>query len=371
MKLLFTAFLFLSISSSVQSQNLQVNFSSDHQNNSASEFPLSQGILSVSQGTYSFGVEGNKVELTTPISFNVSGDRSRISVVHFGEELLHSMYDVQGVMLSESTLEFFDPSDETIQANTMNNSAFILRDNVANFTLYDAAGNQGYSFSNTTQAEGGEQPSRIAYSDTGSLIVAYNPVVRYSDSRGARASVVLGERDTIELFSSRERVIEFLKINEGGSLIAIITSPGNGNSRVHLLDRFGNELAESDAEMEVSGLDISTDGRYLTLFSSNRVQVYRTDDWERLGSATSRSRIIHASYDPEENVIISLGGQLRNSRINEIEITAVDLTGRQLEREQLSGTVSILDRDTIDISKEGSTYYVTGLNRPIEISVQF
>ncbi|REL33220.1 hypothetical protein DYD21_13290 [Rhodohalobacter sp. SW132] len=372
MKLLFSAFLFFAISLSAQSQSLQLGFAADHQNHSISEFPLTQGVLSVSQGIYSFGVDGNRVELTTPIAFNLSGNKNRISAVSFNTELVNSVYQANGVKLSESSLDFFDPSDETIETYALNDGTSILRDNVANFTFFDAAGNRGFSFSNTTQAAGGEQPSGVAYSESGDLIVTYNPVVQYNGSRGSRASVVLGERDSIELFSSRERVIENVKINKGGSFIAITTSSGNGNTRLHLFDRYGNNLIQRDTEMELSGFDITDDGRYLTLYSANRVQVYRTHDWERLGSSTSRSTVIHASYDPAEDVIISLGGQLQNNRIGNIEITAIDLAGRQLVREQLSGSVSILNREKIDIQKEDrNSYSISGINRPIDISVQF
>lgn len=373
MKLLLTVVLALVFSINSVSQSLTVSFTSAHQSNQSSEFPLKDGVLTATQSSYAFGEDGSRVDIQTPIAFSMSKERARIGVVHFTSSLTSSVYDYRGNLVAEAEPEFFDATDETIGITVLDSGEFILRDNVANFTFFDAAGNRGYSVSNATQATGGERPSGVSYSSEGETVVFYNPVVRYSDTEeGSRVSVAAGEEDeeSTSVYSSRTRTIDRLDVSSNGSFITFSTSAGDQNSRVLIFDRFGNQLQEIDFEMTLSGFDLTENGRYLTVYSDNRVQVYRTSDLERLGSSTSRSRIIHAAYQPEMSTILTLEGQIRNGSVSDPQISAIDLERRDLNREQLSGSISFLDRKDIRISRtsEGA-YQISGINRPIEVSI--
>lgn len=373
MKLLLAIVIALVFSINSVSQSLSVTFVSGHQTNQASEFPLKQGLLTATQSSYAFGSDDNRVDLQTPMAYSISKERTRLGFIHFTSSLMSSVYDYRGYLVSETEPEFFDAADETIDINVLDSGEFILRDNVANFTFFDAAGNRGYSVSNATQATGGERPSGISYSVEGETVVLYNPVVRYSDSEeGSRVSIAAGEEDeeSIPIYSSRTRTIDRLDVSSNGSFIAFSTLDGDENSRVMIFDRFGNHLQEIDLEMTLSGFDLTEDGHYLTVYSGNRVQVYRTADLERLASSTSRSRIIHAAYQPEESTIITLEGQIRNGGVSNPHIAAVNVERRELDREQLSGTISFLNRQDIKISRTNAGYYhISGINKPIEVRI--
>lgn len=373
MKLLFTVLLALVFSINSVSQSLTVSFESAHQTNQSSDFPLKDGVLTATQSSYAFGEDGSSVDLQTPMAFSISKERARVGVIHFTNSITSSVYDYRGNLVAEAAPEFFDATDETLDITVLDSGEFILRDNVANFTFFDAAGNRGYSVSNATQATGGERPSDVSYSNKGETVVFYNPVVRYSDGEeGSRVSVASGEEDkeSISIYSSRTRTIGRLEVSSSGSFITFSVTGEDGNSRVKIFDRFGNQLQEIGLEMTLSGFNLTENGHYLTVYSDNRVQVYRTSDMERLGSSTSRSRIIHAAYQPEESTIITLEGQIRNGGVNNPQISAIDLERRELNREQLSGSISFLDRKDVKISRRSAgSYYISGINKPIEVSI--
>ncbi|CAN5382691.1 hypothetical protein BH23BAC3_BH23BAC3_28890 [soil metagenome] len=372
MKLILTVFLFFTTIGTGLSQSVNAEFESDHQSNNSSEFPLKEGIVMVSQSSYQFGSADNQVSIITPIDFALSRDRTKLGAVRFDRSLNSEIYEYSGQQIIQRELEFVDATDETIMLSVLDNGEFIVRDNVANFTFFDAAGNEGYSLSNATQAPGGEQPSGLAWSSTGETVVLYNPVIQYDGARGSRVSVAVGDQETREIYNSSSSIINNLSVSENGSFITI-GSPGSGeSSRINLIDRFGNKLLDLELDMDVAGVSVTLDARYITVFSDNRVQVYRIADQELLGSSTSTIRIIHAAYQPEESTIISIGGLIRNGSVNNPEISAINLAQRQLDRHQLNGTISMLSQADISINRiSAGTYRIEGINRPIEVSASF
>ena len=372
MKLLLSAILFLSLTVTGVAQSVTAAFSADHQANSPTEFPLKEGVLSTAQSAYEFGSGDSRVSIMTPIDVALSPDRATIGVVRFDGELVGEVYSHTGRQLTRKELEFVDPSDETIMISVAENGEFIVRDNVANFTFFDAAGNEGFSLSNATQAPGGEQPSGISWPSAGEGAILYNPVIQYDGSRGSRISVAVGSREAAEIYSSNTRTISDLSLSESGNFITFLSTGNDGGNRVITIDRHGNELLDFEADMEITGFELSDDAGYLTIFSDNRVQVYRTSDMERLGSSTSRTRIVYASYQPEENTIITLGGQESNNTISNPEITAIHVGQRQLDRHQLDGNISLLSPSDIKIKRvSAGNYRIEGVNRPIDVAASF
>lgn len=372
MKLLLTAFLFFTAIGTGISQSVNAEFESNHLSNSSSEFPLTEGILTVSQSSYQFGRADNQITIMTPIDFALSRDRTKLGAVRFDSSLNSEIYEYSGQQITQKELEFIDASDETIMLSVLDNGEFIIRDNVANFTFYDAAGNEGYSISNASQVPGGEQPSNLSSSSTGETVVLYNPVIQYDGARGSRASVAVGDGEAQEIYNSSSSIINYLSLSENGSFITIGSQGTGGSSRIFLIDRFGNELLNLQLDMDVTGVSVTEDARYITVFSDNRVQVYRTANQERLGSSTSTSRIIYAAYQPDDSTIISIGGQVRNGSVNNPEISAINLDQRQLDRHQLNGSISMLSQQDISINRmRAGVYRIEGINKPIEVRASF
>jgi len=371
MKLIYLSLCLLTFTVTGYSQQLSVEFDPDHSGNSQSEFPLSHGVLTSGSSSYSFGSGDQRVEIITPITFGISSKGSKIGSVNFNGELIASVYEASGAKLTETEFEFADATDETIRLHMLNSGGFVLRDNVANFTLVDAAGNSGYTFSNSSQSPGGEQPSGFSSSLHGETVVVYNPVIQRNGERGSRASIVPGNGEVESFYQSSSRIISDLSVTPNGLFIKMITTSGNGDKTVHVYDRFANNLFEMDMEIDAAGMSLTQDGQYATVYSSNRVQVYRTTDGERLGSSTSRTSLLHADYFPEDNTVISIGGRVNGGVISSPEVTIVDLERRQLDRSPANGAIAFMNPTDVRIERSGrGEYRILGINRPMIIRAQ-
>lgn len=371
MKLLLTFVLLLFSLSASNAQSVTAEFYSANQASGSSEFPLYEGILTTSGDTYLFGTD-NQITLTNPVSFSVSNGLKMVGAIQFTQGLTANVYNYKGRQMVSSDLKYADPSDETIQLTTLDTGEFILRDNVANFSFFTSSGEREFTYSNSSESSGGELPSEISVSSDGVLKVAYNPVIQFQNNRGSRISIINGDREGNEIFYSRNRVITRLRVLPDNHILSVITEDGGGSKKMHLFDRFGNLLFEMEPDIDVTDFNVSDDGGFITLYSGNRVQVYRTATVERLGSATSRSRIMQAAYFPEENLILTIGGRESGQQIESPEITAINIQKRQIERTELNGTISFIDSSKITISKAGvSNYRIEGINRPIRVTARF
>lgn len=371
MKLISTLILLLSTLSVLNAQSVTAEFYSGNQASNSSEFPLFEGVLTSSGDTYLFGID-NQITLTNPVSFSVSNGLKMVGAIQFTQGLTANVFNYKGRQLLNAHLEYADPSDETLQLTTLDTGEFILRDNVANFSFFTPSGEREFTYSNSSESSGGELPSEISVSSDGVLKAAYNPVIQFQNSRGSRISIITGDREADEIFYSRDRVIHRLRVSSDDHTLSVITEDRGGSKKIHLFDRFGNLLFEMEPDLDVTGFNVSEDGEFITLYAGNRVRVYRASTAERLGSATSRSRIVQAAYFPEDNLILTLGGQESGQQIASPEITAINIQKRQIERTELEGTIALMESSEITISKTGvSNYRIEGINRPIQITAQF
>jgi hypothetical protein len=371
MKLTSTIVLIFCIFTSVNAQSLTAEFYTGNQAANASQFPLYDGLLTASGETYQFGTTSG-VTISNPVSFSVSDNLTMIGNIQNSNGLSAIIYNYKGEKLLNSEMEFISSSDETIGFTLLDNGEFIVRDNVANFSFFNAAGDRAYTYSNSSNASGGEQTSEIAVSDDGVMKVAYNPVIQYQNSRGSRISLITGDGQADQIFTSQDRVLIKLTVSSSDHAISAVSENGAGSRMIHWFDRFGNMLFEMEPGLEVKGFNVSDDSRFITIFSGNRVQVYQRESGERLGSASSRSTILHAAYFPESNLIVTFGGEAENQQVVNPEITAIDLQQRQIESTQLEETVMFMNRSRITIDRDGAnTYRIGGINRPIQVTARF
>lgn len=372
MKITFTLLLLLFALSNVYSQSVTAEYEQNHRSNGLNEIPLYDGTLITSGDSFRFGERAELVMVMNPLSISVSDNSKKVAFLQVDGSIAGSIYDYRGNRLVSEELEFADLTDETMQITVFNTGEFVLRDNVANFSFFDVSGNRAYTYSNSSGASGGELPSGIAVSADGELIVAYNPVIRFKNDRGSRASVVLGDGVAEQIFSFRNQTIESLKVSENGAFIGAILRDDTGSARFIQFDRFGNELQQLRPGTDLNDFSLGRDGELVTLVSGNRMQVYNTITGERLGSATARSRIAGAAYFPEESMIISVGGRHQNNRIIDPEITAIDLDQRQIDRFQLDGEISLSEHSDVLIRRLNSgTYKISGFNKTVLVSVDF
>jgi len=338
---------------------------------SISQIPLQNGLLSASGEVFQFGTE-SRVTISNPLELSVSADGRLVGALQNRGGLTAYIYNDEGTELVSSGLQNMTSGDETLGLTVLNSGEFVIRDNVANFSIFDAAGNRRATYLNSANTTGGEQTSQVAVSSDGVVMAVYNPVIQYQNGQGSRISIVTGDNEADEFFNSMNRVILSLSVSESNYNISVVTENGSGARSLHLFDRFGNLLFEMAPDLAIDGFNMSEDGNYVTIFAENRVQVYRTATSERLGSATSRSSIAQAAYFPDRNLILALGGELTSQGIETPEITAVDLRQRQIERVRLTDAVAYMGQSRVTIRREGTnTYRIEGINRPIKATAQF
>lgn len=371
MKLTSLLLLIFCLVTSLNAQTLSADFHTDNKALNTSQFPLQSGLLTSTEDVYQFGSE-SAITIANPVGFSVSDDGRLIGSLQTRGGLSAVVYNSEGIELLNTGLQNISSSDETIGFNLLNTGEFIVRDNVANFSFFDATGSRASTYSNSASTAGGEQTSQIAVSDDGVIKVVYNPVIQYQNSQGSRISLVTGDNEAEEFFNVMDRVIISLAVSESDHTISVITQKDGGSRSLHWFDRFGNLLFEMDSDMAIEGFSMSSDGDHVTIYAGNRVQVYNTATTERLGSASSRSSIVKAAYFPDSNLILTLGGNLNDQKIGSPDITAINLQKRQIERVRLSETVMFMDPADIIIERESAnTFKIGGINRPIQVTAQF
>jgi len=371
MKLTSLLLLIFCLVTSLNAQTLTANFHPDNKASNTSQFPLKSGLLTNTGDVYQFGSE-SEVTISNPVGFSVSDDGRLIGSLQSRGGLSAVVYNSEGMELLNTDLQNVSLTDETIRLKLLNTGEFIVRDNVANFSFFDAAGSRASTYSNSASTSGGEQTSQIAVSDNGVTKVVYNPVIQYQDSQGSRIFRITGDSEAEEFFSSMNRVILTLSVSKSNHTISVITQDNGGLRSLHWFDRFGNLLFEMESDLDIQGFSMTEDGHFATIYSENRVQVYNTATTERLGSASSQSAIVKAAYFPESNLILTLGGNFNDKEIDSPDITAVDLQKRQIERVRLNENVMFMDRTDIRIEREGtSTFKIDGINQPVHVTAKF
>lgn len=365
----FILFAFLPVTG--LSQSISISALSDHSGNQPGTIPLKDGTFRIGGNSVQLTSSNQSVNQTGVAGWSVSDGGHKIGLLLRENGLKLSTYDYRGSQIAENNMEFFEGGDQTLEIYQFDDGRTVVRDNVANFSFFDASGKLIYSVSNSSQSMEGESESRLAADPSGSTVVLYNPIISAGGQTGSRASLVFGPNNTVVFFQDNNREITHLSVNENGTLISLIAGTGS-NTQSIVFDRFGNELNRFDFDDTQLGLTPDATETYLTVYSSSRIQVYNLITGERLGSASSRQTIIHAQYHPEDEVILAVGGAKNNGRISDPMMMAVHLSKRQIARSEITFPISAHDGEKIrQIRLRPDQYRITGLNRHLDVTTQF
>lgn len=308
----------------------------------AGSYPTPNSEFSISEGILHFG------DLQFPGSpvWSISNQMNRFTILEKGEELSIAQFDDSGNRLYSKVLPYFNQDDTTLKLYTFLDGRAVIRDNVANFSFLDTAGDLMYSISNSSQSPSGERPSELAAGSRGITTVLYNPAISYGQATGSRAVLVFGEENTKEFFRSENKEISYLKVSDDGKFLLLIADNGSA-SEVFYYDRFGNILFTILPDQKITGANITGNGAYLTIYTAGMVQVFDVSSGERVGSASLNQSIIYAAYDENKNVMISFGGSLGENRVSNPSVMVVDIEQRSIATENINGTLHTLNPDNI------------------------
>lgn len=371
MKYLLSVLLFFFLPVICFSQSVSITPVSAHSENNQNSFPLRNGSVSASgdnvriQGTSSTADFGNVVAWT------FSPRNLKVGLLGGGQDLSLTQLDDKGEALIEKELEFFDPADETLELYAFDDGRSVVRDNVANFSFLDATGDVQFSISNSSQSPEGERESQLAADPKGRTIVLYNPVISHGSQTGSQARLVYGPEEHEVFYRDDTREITDAIVSNNGTVVALLTSSGSDDT-VLIYDRFGNELNRINADAGQKGVALSDRGGFITIYSGGRVQVYNALTGERVGSSSTRSSVIYATYIPEDETIIILGGSEADNGISEPTITAVHVSLRQIAREDIGLSLAVTDLDDLYLQRTAANQFrLSGLNQHLDIQTSF
>lgn len=357
----------------LHAQSVEITFDSDAGSTVPNHFRFDRSGLTVADRDLRIEGSAGETLIVNSSAFALSDDNRYLGVIHPEGQVVVTLFDGFGMPVRHTRLEHADPSDRTFGIQMFNDGRFLVRDNVANFTLYNFDGTVSYNYFNSSGSAEGEVISEALTDPFGRTLLLYIPRINYGDSEGSLARIVTGEEHAIELFQSRERQISFAALCRYGSRVVLLTTRQETAPAVHVLDRFGNEIAKLESDEALIGASLSDDGEYLTAWSERRVQIYRISDLERQGSASVRQSLVYAGYSPLDRQIVLLTGRTdRERRISEAEVQVVDLEHRAIAGSEVGSTLSYLERDRIAVTRRSASQFeIKGLNRTLLIRPRF
>lgn len=278
--------------------------------------------------------------------------------------------ELNGVELVVGSYNFPSQSDPSLQVYTLQDGSFIVRENIANFLMYDSFGKVQRSISNSSQSEGGESVSELALDPKGKTIVLFNPKVVSGGITGSRAQLVDDKNKAINLFYSTDRAISLVEVSVNGEFIAIASIGSGSDDEIQLMDRFGNILNTISFDQDVEGVTFSENGLFVTIYSGSRAAAYEIRSGERVGSTSFRNTTLQfASYDPVDKTIIGLTGS-GDKTFSDIELHAVNVSARKIARKDYSESLSVAGK--ISLIRTGSgRYTIFGLDKELKLRTSF
>lgn len=339
----------------IQAQSLSISESRATSGLSTDQFLIAGHILNISNGipgSFSIPVTGDVNALTA-----MSGTLSQESITIFSGS--------SSKLITES---YTRDDDSSLKLYVKANGAFILRENIANFLFYGTDGRVKQSISNSSQSQDGESISELAADPAFKTVVLYNPKILRGGKEGSRARVVNQNYTTTNVFYNESRVIRFIKVSDDGQFLAIATYDDNSEDEVTITDRFGNELNTLSFDQNILDVNFTPDGRYLTIRSNGRAAVHSVITGERTGSTSFRSTLHFADYIPQDNMIIALTGDKTGSVINDVEVHAVNVSARSIDRQSYGESLGISDSIPVQLTRTApNSYTLTGLSKILNL----
>jgi len=294
---------------------------------------------------------------------------------HLSADLIASKIQVMesnGAVINSGAYQSVS-NDPSFKVYTLQNGAYIVRENIANFVLYDTFGSVIRPISNGTQSKDGEKISELATDPLGKTIVLYNPQVRNGSKRGSQAKVIGLENTERNVFFREDEEIRAVRVSESGEFIAIASGKEGGDDKVTVMDRYGNEIRSIAFDQQVKGLNLYGSGSTLTVFSEGRVAVYDVLSGERLGSSSFRGEALQfANYSSSDKTIVGLTGELNGSSLSNIEVRVINVSARKIATQKYSGTLQVNDLDKIMMTKNSRfNYTIAGMSKDLNLKASF
>jgi hypothetical protein len=306
-------------------------------------------------------------------SLSINESSSSVSALNgeFDAETIQ-IKDSNDLVINSASYKYVG-DDPSFKIYPQQNGAYIVRENIVNFVLYDSFGSIIRPISNSSNSADGEKISELAMDPMGKTIVIYNPQVRNGAKRGSRAKIVGLESSDLDVFYRDDQEIRAVRVSESGEFVAIASGKEGSNDEITVLDRFGNEIRKISFDRQVKGLNLYGSGSTLTVFSEGRVAVYNVATGDRIGSSSFRGGTLQfANYSASDQTIVGLTGDLNGTTLSDIEVRIINVSARKIASQKYSGTVQITELDNISMTKNSRfNYTITGMSKDLKLKASF
>jgi hypothetical protein len=361
------------ISSFCTAQSLTIDAVSNTAGNDVTTFNLKDAKVSLASNQVRF--LANNQMLSGYRALGISPDLSLLGTVEgSGTASRVALLTSAGNSLSSYEISGITAGDPSVAIYPSANGEVLVRENIANFSFYDTFGEIITNVSGSSQSEGGESISEVARSKDAETVVIYTPKIKQDGGLGSQARYVDGSMELQSLHYSTDRYIKYLDVSASGQYVVVITSKDDGNDRVKVTDRFGNDLAEISTEENLSKARLSKDAGYVTVNAGNRILVYNLLSGERLGSTSFRSEVITSDYFPADNTILALTGNRsgENGALRDIQLHAINLELRKVERRDYQSAIGIHKALPMYFERTGKyQYLLQGASRKLQVQVSY
>lgn len=307
-------------------------------------------------------------------SLTVSSTNSDISYLDANTEAEEiQVLDVNGSIIMSGDYDAPGEPDPSLNIYALQNGGAILRENIANFLIYDSFGNVKTSISNSTQSKDGESISELAKDENNKTIVLYNPKVMNNGKAGSRAKALNYDYKPTDIFYSEDRVIKSVKVAETGEFIAITTEKSGTNDEVTIVDRYGNEINTISFDQSVAGVNLYGNASHITIFSTGRVAAYEVLTGKRLaGSTLSGQTVRFANYSQADQTIVVLTGNKSGNMLSNIELRVINIAAGKIASSGFAENVEVHDLDNIKLNRVGQfNYNLDGMSKTLHVKASF
>ncbi len=281
--------------------------------------------------------------------------------------------DLDGTIIMQGNFDVPESKDPSLKTYVLPGGGAVVRENIANFLIYDSFGKIKKSISNSTQSKDGESISELAKDEAGKIIVLYNPKIMSGSAAGSRAKALNYDYEPVDIFYSSDRAIKLVKVAESGEFVAIVTEKNGTNDEISIIDRFGNQINTIQFDQAVAGVNLYGDGSTLTVFSAGRVAVYDVTSGNRLaGSSSSGEAIRFANYSQADKAIVVLTGRKSGNTLSNIELRLINIAASKIVSSKFTESVEVRDLDDIKLNRTGRfSYNLDGMDKQLQLKATF
>lgn len=371
-KKLFTAgFLLFLIPVVLNGQSLSVT-EGNEATNSTSQFEMQQGVVTLGN---EITFASSDVTLSDFEAYGLSPDMSIMGLLSIrDDERRATVVDARADTLADYEVTNFDSGERSLQLYPFNSGGSMIRNNIANFNIYDSFGELIENVSSASSAAEGQVISEVAMNPSGSSVAIYTPNIEYSSSNGSRIQFLQPNMRLEQIFSNEERTMETVTFSENGQFMAVLTKAEGSDDKIYIIDRHGNELGLIESSEDNMGATLSENGSHVVAYTDQRAVIYETISGERQGGTSFNAQLLQTQFFPEDNLLIALTGSHdeESGTASDLQFHGINFESQQVARKDYGSSLGFNEHIARYFERqESGAYLFKGAHKTLDITTSF